>query len=152
MPLDPQIQALRFQREREKAPPLYTLSVEQARQADLASVRAGAGTPESVAQVINRPIPGPAGDIPLRLYQPGGEGPFPVLIYFFGGGWNGPWERLIPPMAFAAASAMWCPAWSSLLDIGWRQSTSSLLPSRIVMQQPDGSQRMPGKSMLTPLV
>lgn len=88
MPLDPQIQALRFQREREKVHPLYTLSAEQARQADLASIRAGAGTPESVAQVINRPIPGPAGDIPLRLYQPGGEGPFPVLIYFFGGGWT----------------------------------------------------------------
>ena len=70
MPLDPQVQALRFQREREKAPPLYTLSVEQARQADLASIRTGSGTPESVAQVINRPIPGPAGDIPLRLYQP----------------------------------------------------------------------------------
>ena len=88
MPLDPQAQALRIQRERARVPPLYTLSVEQARQADLASIREGAGIPEPVAQVINQHIPGPAGDLPLRLYQPEGQGPFPILLYFFGGGWT----------------------------------------------------------------
>jgi acetyl esterase len=88
MPLDPQVQAMRAQRMRENVPPLYTLSVEQARQADLASIRAGAGSPEPVAQITDRHIPGPAGDLPIRLYQPEGEGPFPALIYFFGGGWT----------------------------------------------------------------
>ena len=64
MPLDPQVRALRFQREREKTLPLYTLSVEQARQTDLASVRAGEGTLKPVAQVINCPIPGSGGAFP----------------------------------------------------------------------------------------
>ncbi len=32
-------------------------------------------------------IPGPGGDILLRVYTPYGDGPFPVLVYFHGGGW-----------------------------------------------------------------
>ena len=34
-----------------------------------------------------RAIAGPAGDIPLRVYAPAGDGPFPVLMYIHGGGW-----------------------------------------------------------------
>jgi acetyl esterase len=33
-------------------------------------------------------VPGPDGnDIPARVYTPAGDGPFPVLCYFHGGGW-----------------------------------------------------------------
>lgn len=32
-------------------------------------------------------ISGPNGPIPIRIYTPYGEGPFPVLLYFPGGGW-----------------------------------------------------------------
>jgi acetyl esterase len=32
-------------------------------------------------------VPGPGGDIPLRLYEPAGEPPFPVALFFHGGGW-----------------------------------------------------------------
>lgn len=42
---------------------------------------------EPCARVEERCIPGPAGDIPLRIYWPEGSGPFPVLVYFHGGGW-----------------------------------------------------------------
>lgn len=42
--------------------------------------------PVPVAEVENRAIPGPAGEIPVRIYTPEGEGPFPVLVYFHGGG------------------------------------------------------------------
>lgn len=31
-------------------------------------------------------VPGPAGDIPIRVYSPEGEGPFPILMFFHGGG------------------------------------------------------------------
>src|SRR5258708_13086991 len=65
---------------------------------------------------------------------------------------DGPLELLIPPMAFAAASAMPCPVWSSLSDIGWRQSNSSPQPSRLVMQPPALYQPIPAKSIRTPLV
>jgi acetyl esterase len=41
-----------------------------------------------VASVVNRTIPGPASDIPIRVYTPkGGAAPRPVLVFFHGGGW-----------------------------------------------------------------
>jgi acetyl esterase len=42
---------------------------------------------EPVAHIEDRVIPGPTGDIPVRLYTPEGVGPFPVLVFFHGGGW-----------------------------------------------------------------
>jgi acetyl esterase len=35
-----------------------------------------------VANIKNFVIPGPAGDLPVRLYTPEGKGPFPVLMFF----------------------------------------------------------------------
>ena len=43
-------------------------------------------TPEPVAKVVNRTIPGPAGAVPVRIYYPAGNGPFPVIVYYHGGG------------------------------------------------------------------
>jgi acetyl esterase len=43
-----------------------------------------------VAEVRSLAVPGPAGDIPVRLYRPAGSSPdtpLPVLVYFHGGGW-----------------------------------------------------------------
>ena len=39
---------------------------------------------EPLAKVEDRAI---AGGLPVRLYTPEGKGPFPVLLYFHGGGW-----------------------------------------------------------------
>ncbi|MBA3534888.1 MAG: alpha/beta hydrolase fold domain-containing protein, partial [Ardenticatenales bacterium] len=41
----------------------------------------------SVGQVDHLLIPGPGGDLLVRVYTPKGDGPFPVLVYFHGGGW-----------------------------------------------------------------
>jgi acetyl esterase len=87
VPLDPQIQAIRDQRERDNAAPLYALSLAEARAADLASIRESGGEPEPVFQVENLRIAGPGGELPLRLYRPAAERPLPALLYFFGGGW-----------------------------------------------------------------
>lgn len=35
----------------------------------------------------DRSIPGASGSIPARIYTPAGNGPFPVIVYFHGGGW-----------------------------------------------------------------
>ena len=35
----------------------------------------------------DRQIPGAAGYLPVRIYTPAGVGPFPVVVYFHGGGW-----------------------------------------------------------------
>jgi acetyl esterase len=87
VPLDPQIQAMRDQRERNQVPPLYTRSLADARAEDLAAIRDSGGEPEPVYEVADLTIAGPGGDLPLRLYRPAGERPLPALLYFFGGGW-----------------------------------------------------------------
>ncbi len=43
--------------------------------------------PTAVAATQDRMIPGPAGDIPVRIYTPEGDGPFPLMMMFHGGGW-----------------------------------------------------------------
>jgi acetyl esterase len=71
-------------------PPIGTVSVEVMR-GDAPSQMAAwfrmglVSTP--VAQVEARVIPGPAGDLPVRVYTPVGRGPFPLVVFFHGGGW-----------------------------------------------------------------
>jgi len=40
----------------------------------------------SVARSFDRTIPGPDGDLSIRVYRPHGTGPFPTVVYFHGGG------------------------------------------------------------------
>ena len=42
--------------------------------------------PEAVANLKDMTIPGPIGDIPIHIYTPKGAGPFPVMVYYHGGG------------------------------------------------------------------
>ncbi len=42
---------------------------------------------EPVASVKNQTIRGDGGKIPIRIYTPKGDGPFPVILYIHGGGW-----------------------------------------------------------------
>jgi acetyl esterase len=88
MPFDPQVQAIHDRLERDQPARLYTMSIEDARAADVASAVASAGLTEPVAEVTDRSFPGPAGQLPVRVYRPDGEGPWPVLVYFYGGGWS----------------------------------------------------------------
>jgi len=45
------------------------------------------GPPEAVAAVEDRTLPGPAGEIPIRIYRASSEPALPVLVYYHGGGW-----------------------------------------------------------------
>ena len=40
-----------------------------------------------VHEVCDRTIPGPAGDLPVRLFRPSAAPNLPVLVWFHGGGW-----------------------------------------------------------------
>src|SRR5260221_4266998 len=85
MPVDPQVQAYLDQRASLNMPPISSMTPEAVRQRvvmDLALVPEG----EPVSHVENRTIPGPTGNIPVRIYTPEGDGPFPVLVFFHGGG------------------------------------------------------------------
>ncbi len=67
------------------APPLHMLPVAVAREAMYNFIPLG-GPPEEVARIEDRQIPGTYGAIPVRIYTPEGTGPFPVLVFFHGGG------------------------------------------------------------------
>ena len=88
MSLDPQVVAYRAARAAAGIPPLYTQTLAEARAADLAAIRAGGGDVEPVHEVRDTTVPGPAGDLRVRVHRPAGDGPLPTLVYFFGGGWT----------------------------------------------------------------
>jgi acetyl esterase len=90
-----QMQAVLDQLEKLGPKPLETLTPEEARKqptpADavkaLLQSQGKSTAPEEVASVKNQTITGSGGEIPIRVYTPKGEGPFPVILYFHGGGW-----------------------------------------------------------------
>jgi acetyl esterase len=47
------------------------------------------GEPERVAMVWDTYLPAPSAELHVRVYTPVGDGPFPCLIFFHGGGWTG---------------------------------------------------------------
>jgi acetyl esterase len=68
------------------APDLASFSVAEAR-ANMGALLMAQPDPEKVGRVENRTVPGPDGEVPVRVYTPTGAGPHPVLVYFHGGGW-----------------------------------------------------------------
>jgi acetyl esterase len=88
MPLDPKVRALLDLGA--DAPPLGTVPVETMREeapAQMAALFRMGLVATLVAAVEDRLIPGPAGDLPVRIYTPEGRGPFPLVVFFHGGGW-----------------------------------------------------------------
>ena len=86
MPLDPHVRELLDQLAKSGAPSLETLTVPQAR-AMFQAMSMPRAEKLALARVEDRRIPSPAGEIPVRVYTPEGQGPFPVLVFFHGGGW-----------------------------------------------------------------
>lgn len=99
--LDIDVKTILDQYAKLNAPPIETLSPENARNnptlknaveeliAENPAVRATTlikPVPQPV-KISHRLIPGPQGDILVRIFTPDGDGPFPVLVYFHGGGW-----------------------------------------------------------------
>jgi acetyl esterase/lipase len=68
------------------APTLGTVSVPETRAA-FDGIAAFGGPPVQIARIEDRKIPGPAGEIPIRIYMPEGKAPLPVIVFYHGGGW-----------------------------------------------------------------
>jgi acetyl esterase len=83
----PEIKALLDRQASSGRPPLHHQSVEEARAFHAADAPALNGPPAAVAAVDDRRVPGPAGELPVRIYTPEGEPPFPIVVFFHGGGW-----------------------------------------------------------------
>ena len=76
MPLDPQLVALiDAMASNPDAKPTHAQSSEEAR-VGYRALGAMFGPGEEVASVDDRSIPGPSGEIPVRIYTPEGTGPF----------------------------------------------------------------------------
>jgi len=66
------------------APALSAGTVDQAR---ANYDRAPKPSPDPVRRVEDRAVPGPAGDVPVRLYADTDDSGLPVVVFFHGGGW-----------------------------------------------------------------
>lgn len=89
--MDPQVEALlqmmAAQAQATQAPQMWELPAAEARaNADAGFALFNQPMPASV-NVADRTIPGPGGEIPVKVFTPEGSGPFPLLVYIHGGGW-----------------------------------------------------------------
>lgn len=85
MPPTPETQGLLAMLEEAGGPDISEQTPEEARVAIAGFAAMQAGAPEP-ARVEDRTVPGPAGDIPIRVYASAGDN-LPVVMYFHGGGW-----------------------------------------------------------------
>src|SRR5919108_4664471 len=81
----PEIQAILDELNTTRGPAAHELPVAQARAAHAAETARYCGAPEPIADVRDIAIPGPGGDIPVRLFIP--DAPDGVVGYLHGGGW-----------------------------------------------------------------
>lgn len=90
MPLDPRAKMFLQQIPVIDRATVLALPIEDRRRANDEMVKRWAGKQRPIAAVVDRSIPGTAGEIPIRIYRPEGKEPFPVLVRFHGGGfWMG---------------------------------------------------------------
>ena len=84
VPVDPKVQELLA--DLGDAAALSEVSVAEARELiEVFSEQDGPGP--DMADVEDRTVPGPDGEIPIRVYTPAGTAPLAAIVYFHGGGW-----------------------------------------------------------------
>ena len=66
---------------------LEGLSAEESRKQLMQTVETFSDVPVELPKIINQTIPGPAGEIPIRIYIPVENKILPVALFFHGGGW-----------------------------------------------------------------
>jgi acetyl esterase len=86
MPLDPKIAALLKFMEAQGAPPLSSMTIEEVRAQTELMTRMNPAPRKQVASISDRAISTPHGPLGVRIYRPYGEGVFPLLLFFHGGG------------------------------------------------------------------
>jgi acetyl esterase len=85
--LDPQAKEFLERMAKANLPAFDTLTPAQVRGGTWPGTKRLIGSPEVVAHAENFEIPGPGGQISIRVYRPEGPDPFPILVYFHGGWW-----------------------------------------------------------------
>jgi acetyl esterase len=125
MTLAPEIRALLDRQAASGRPPLERQSVAEARAFHVADAAALNGDAPAVAAVADRTVPGPAGELPVRVYTPEGEAPFPIVVFFHGGGWVVGTLDTYDPLCRALAAAT--PA--VVVSVGYRLAPEHRWPA-----------------------
>lgn len=143
MPIDSQLQPILDQYEKFGAPPIETLSPENARNnptlknaieemaAESAMVRTMnvvmPALPEPVGSINHILIPSRDGEILARVFTPHGDGPFPVLVYFHGGGWVIANLDVYEPSCRSLCNAAQCV----VVSVAYRQAPEYKYPAAV---------------------
>jgi acetyl esterase len=85
--LDPKIEAVLAGMLAAPGPPAHEIPIEQARINHRMETEKLCGAGPAVAEVRDLTVPGPGGDIPVRVYTPDAAGPLPIVVWLHGGGW-----------------------------------------------------------------
>ncbi|HEU0248919.1 MAG TPA: alpha/beta hydrolase [Gaiellaceae bacterium] len=120
--LHPQVEALRREWLATGLRPIHELSVAEARTSE---ARAPQSDPEPVAEVVERSLLGPDGDVRARFYLTGEDRRWPVLVYFFGGGWVLGSLGTVDPICRRLASAVPC----AVVSVGYRRAPEHRFPA-----------------------
>jgi acetyl esterase/lipase len=79
-----------------------------------------------MARIEDRTIPGPAGQIPIRIHRPSTESRQPALVYFHGGGMVMGSNHSFEPLARALAAA----STATVVAVGYRLAPESPPPAQ----------------------
>ncbi|MBA3248491.1 MAG: alpha/beta hydrolase [Pyrinomonadaceae bacterium] len=142
MPVDSQVQPILDQFDKFVVPPIETLSPENARNAPtlknaVEEINAESVTartigvvkpmPEPVGNIAHVLIPGKDSEILARVFTPEGDGPFPVLVYFHGGGWVIANLDVYEPSCRALCNAAEC----IVVSVAYRQAPEHKFPAAV---------------------
>jgi acetyl esterase len=87
MPLSPDVEMLLQGMAAAGAPPIWESTVEEARAGGpMIAAMAGESIPVGSVENLTIPVDGDT-SVGARVYTPSGDGPFPVVVFFHGGGW-----------------------------------------------------------------
>ena len=121
--LQPQVEAYLRERRAAGVRPPHQLSVAEAREAETAEPEPSVREP--VAEVLDRTIPGPTGEIPVRIYRVESSGPNPALVYFFGGGWVLGSLDAVDPVCRRLANGTPC----AVVSVAYRRAPEHTFPA-----------------------
>jgi len=87
MPLDPNVELFLQTVEQAGQPSLREVGIQQARDG-IVMMHALCAPAGELQRAEERTVPGPSGDVPVRVYSPASDAVLPVVVYFHGGGWT----------------------------------------------------------------
>jgi acetyl esterase len=125
--LDPKIEKVLAGMLAAPGPPMHEIPIEQVRVNHEMETAELCGDGEPVAEVRDLAVPGAAGDIPVRVYRPEGDGPLPIVVWLHGGGWAvGSLDTYEAPLR-ALANA----AGAIVVSVGYRLAPEHRFPAAV---------------------